>query len=404
MSKNPYVRKTYLSKIGNLIGKDLVKVITGMRRTGKSTIMDQIVSGLVAEGIPESDILKYDMESRRTPRFRDGDELYDDVASWASGKGHTYIFLDEIQNLSGWQTCISALLTDLDADIFITGSSSKMLSGELATHLAGRYVEITILPFAFSEVADYYATAGDDIRTEDLFGLYIRHGGMPLIVADRYDPLTMDSVLRAMYDSVVINDIAGRRGIRNTTALNEVMMYAMSETGHTVNSSNIRNYLRSQGKKASADSVLEYLDAAEDAMFVSKVLRRDVRGRGVLKIDHKYYLTDHGMRESCGFSNTASIDQILENIVYNELRYRGFDVTVGKSGRNEIDFVASDGTRLEYYQVSYLLASDATVEREFRSLMSVGDNYPKYVLSMDTVDMSKDGVIHRNIVDWLLGR
>lgn len=404
MSKNPYVRKTYLSKIGNLIGKDLVKVITGMRRTGKSTIMDQIVSGLVAEGIPESDMLKYDMESRRAPRFRDGDELYDDVASWASGKGHTYIFLDEIQNLSGWQTCIRALLTDLDADIFITGSSSKMLSGELATHLAGRYVEITVLPFAFSEVADYYATAGDDIRTEDLFGLYIRHGGMPLIVADRYDPLTMDSVLRAMYDSVVINDIAGRRGIRNTTALNEVMMYAMSETGHTVNSSNIGNYLKSQGKKASADSVLEYLDAAEDAMFVSKVLRRDVRGRGVLKIDHKYYLTDHGMRESCGFSNTASIDQILENIVYNELRYRGFDVTVGRSGENEIDFVASDGTRLEYYQVSYLLASDATVEREFRSLMSVGDNYPKYVLSMDTVDMSRDGVIHRNIVDWLLGR
>lgn len=404
MSKNPYVRKTYLSKIGNLIGKDLVKVITGMRRTGKSTIMDQIVSGLVAEGIPESDMLKYDMESRRTPRFRDGDELYDDVASWASGKGHTYIFLDEIQNLSGWQTCIRALLTDLDADIFITGSSSKMLSGELATHLAGRYVEITVLPFAFSEVADYYATAGDDIRTEDLFGLYIRHGGMPLIVADRYDPLTMDSVLRAMYDSVVINDIAGRRGIRNTTALNEVMMYAMSETGHTVNSSNIGNYLRSQGKKASADSVLEYLDAAEDAMFVSKVLRRDVRGRGVLKIDHKCYLTDHGMRESCGFSNTASIDQILENIVYNELRYRGFDVTVGRSGGNEIDFVASDGTRLEYYQVSYLLASDATVEREFRSLMSVGDNYSKYVLSMDTVDMSRNGVIHRNIVDWLLGR
>ncbi len=404
MSKNPYVRKTYLSKIWNLIGKDLVKVITGMRRTGKSTIMDQIVSGLVAEGIPESDILKYDMESRRTPRFRDGDELYDDVASWASGKGHTYIFLDEIQNLSGWQTCIRALLTDLDADIFITGSSSKMLSGELATHLAGRYVEITVRPFAFSEVADHYATAGDDIRAEDLFGLYIRHGGMPLIVADKYDPLTMDSVLRAMYDSVVINDIAGRRGIRNTTALNEVMMYAMSETGHTVNSSNIGNYLKSQGKKASADSVLEYLDAAEDAMFVSKVLRRDVKGRGVLKIDHKYYLTDHGMRESCGFSNTASINQILENIVYNELRYRGFDVTVGKSGRNEIDFVASDGTRLEYYQVSYLLASDATVEREFRSLMSVGDNYPKYVLSMDTVDMSRDGVIHRNIVDWLLGR
>lgn len=404
MSKNPYVRKTYLSKIWNLIGKDLVKVITGMRRTGKSTIMDQIVSGLVAEGIPESDILKYDMESRRTPRFRDGDELYDDVASWASGKGHTYIFLDEIQNLSGWQTCIRALLTDLDADIFITGSSSKMLSGELATHLAGRYVEITVRPFAFSEVADHYATAGDDIRAEDLFGLYIRHGGMPLIVADKYDPLTMDSVLRAMYDSVVINDIAGRRGIRNTTALNEVMMYAMSETGHTVNSSNIGNYLKTQGKKASADSVLEYLDAAEDAMFVSKVLRRDVKGRGVLKIDHKYYLTDHGMRESCGFSNTASINQILENIVYNELRYRGFDVTVGKSGRNEIDFVASDGTRLEYYQVSYLLASDATVEREFRSLMSVGDNYPKYVLSMDTVDMSRDGVIHRNIVDWLLGR
>ena len=236
----------------------------------------------------------------------------------------------------------------------------------------------------------------------ELFRTYIRYGGMPIVVAGRFDPLTTRSILEAMYDSVVINDIADRRDIRNISVLKEVMLYAVSETGHAVNSSNVGNHLRSRGKKASADSVLEYLDAAEDAMFLSKALRKDVRGREVMKIDHKYYLTDHGMREACGFSNTASIYRILENIVYNELRHRGYEVFVGKAGSCEVDFVATCDGGTEYYQVSYLLASESAVEREFRSLESIRDNHPKYVLSMDAIDFSRDGIIHRNIVNWLL--
>lgn len=401
MSKKSYVREKYLSEISPYIGTDLIKVITGMRRTGKSTIMNQIIDMLAEKGTAVEDILKYDFESGMTPHFTNPKSLYDDIISKIQSGHHTYIFLDEIQNIDGWHMCVRALLTDTDSDIFITGSSSKMLSGEMATHLAGRYVEFRILPFSFSEVIGYYDANGRMYDKTELFGQYVRYGGMPLIVAGAYDPTTSDSILGAMYDSVVINDIAGRKGIRNTGILREVLLYAMSETGHIVNSSNVGNYLRSQGKRSSADSVLEYLSAAEDAMFLTKVPKKDIKGKELLKIDCKYYLTDWGMRESEGLNKGASIDQILENIVYNELIYRGYKVTIARIGNFEIDFAASKGKSIEYYQVSYLLASEPTTEREFRSLESIEDNYPKYILSMDRIDRSKNGIIHLNLVDWL---
>ena len=403
MVESTYIRETYLSRIRPFVGKGVVKVITGMRRSGKSTIMDQMISELRSSGIPDDRILKYDLESWHTPRFKDAEEMYGSIASWASGKGHVHIFLDEIQNLDDWHTCVRAMLTDLDADICITGSSSKMLSGEMATHLAGRYVEVNVLPFSFSEVVGVETMRNGTRTTAELFDLYLHHGGMPLVVMNGYDPLMTDSILTAMYDSVVINDVAGRRGIRNITALREVIGYAMLEIGHVVNSTNVGNYLKSQGRKASADSILDYLDAAEDAMFLSRVPRKDIRGREVLRIDHKYYMTDLGMREANGMSNTLSIDQVLENIVYNELRFRGYDVCIGRNDGLEVDFVATKGKITEYYQVSYLLASESTVEREFRSLESIEDNFPKYVLSMDTLDRGRNGTVHRNIVDWLLG-
>ena len=400
--KNIYVRRTYLSRIQPYIGKDLIKVITGMRRTGKSTIMAQTIEMLIKNGVAEEHVLTYDFESRKDSHFENSDELYDDIVAKIQDGHHAYIFLDEIQNIDDWHKCLRALLTDTDADIFVTGSSSKMLSGEMTSKLAGRYVELQILPFSFSEVADYYSVNNIIFDKTELFGQYVRYGGMPLIVTGEYDSMTTDSILSAMYDSVVINDIAGRKGIRNTNILKEVLLYAMSETGHLVNSSNIRNYLKSQGKKASVDSILEYLSAAEDAMFLTKILRKDIRGKDLLKIDCKYYLTDWGSRESKGLNNSTSIDQILENIVCNELKYRGYDITIGRINGLEIDFIASKGNETEYYQVSYLLASDSTVKREFSSLECIPDNYPKYVLSMDIINHNRNGIIHRNIIDWLL--
>ena len=400
--KNIYVRRTYLSRIQPYIGKDLIKVITGMRRTGKSTIMAQTIEMLIKNGVAEEHVLTYDFESRKDSHFENSDKLYDDIVAKIQDGHHAYIFLDEIQNIDDWHKCLRALLTDTDADIFVTGSSSKMLSGEMASKLAGRYVELQILPFSFSEITDYYGVNNIIFDKTELFGQYVRYGGMPLIVTGEYDPMTTDSILSAMYDSVVINDIAGRKGIRNTNILKEVLLYAMSETGHLVNSSNIRNYLKSQGKKASVDSILEYLSAAEDAMFLTKILRKDIRGKDLLKIDCKYYLTDWGSRESKGLNNSTSIDQILENIVCNELKYRGYDITIGRINGLEIDFIASKGNETEYYQVSYLLASDSTVKREFSSLECIPDNYPKYVLSMDIINHSRNGIIHRNIIDWLL--
>lgn len=402
MVKNTYVRRTYLSRIQPYIGKDLIKVITGMRRTGKSTIIAQIIEMLIKNGVTEEQILTYDFESRKDSHYENSDELYDNIVAKIQGGRHTYIFLDEIQNIDDWHKCLRALLTDMDADIFVTGSSSKMLSGEMASKLAGRYVELQVLPFSFSEIIDYYRINNITFEKTELFKQYVQYGGMPLIVTGEYNRMTTDSILNAMYDSVVINDIAGRKEIRNTNTLKEVLLYAMSETGHLVNSSNIRNYLKSQGKKASVDSILEYLSAAEDAMFLTKILRKDIRGKDLLKIDCKYYLTDWGPRESKGLNNSASIDQILENIVCNELKYRGYDLTIGRINGLEIDFIAHKGNEMEYYQVSYLLASESTVKREFSPLECIPDNYPKYVLSMDLIDCSRNGIIHRNIIDWLL--
>ena len=398
MAGHIFKRELYLSRIRPFIDNEQVKVLTGIRRCGKTMVLHMIRDELISLGRDQDNILFEDMESNVGRNYRDGGDLYDKVLSWSrEHEGRTYLLLDEIQSLEGWEMCIRSLKTDLDIDIYLTGSSSKMLSGELATHLAGRYVEFRIHPFSFREVCDIH----QDVSKSILFGKYLVHGGMPLIVMNGYDPLMNDTLLKAMYDSVVIRDICERNNIRNTHGLRTILMYAMSEIGHTMSSTNISNYLRNQRSPLTHDTILEYLSVAGDAMFLSKVQRQDLRGKNLLKTDYKFYLEDHGFRESCGLNNMSSIDQVLENIVYNELVRRGYIVTIGKGDGSEIDFVADKGSSREYYQVTYLMASEDTKEREFGALRRVHDNHPKYVLSMDTFDFGTDGLIHRNIMDWL---
>ena len=397
MVQDIYRREIYLSRIRHFFDHESIKVLTGIRRCGKTMILRMVKDELVDMG---RDVLFEDMESNMGRNYRSGEDLYDRVASWVgSDKDRKYLLLDEIQSLDGWESCIRSLKSDFNVDIYLTGSSSKLLSGELATHLAGRYVEFRIHPFSFAEVMD---TTGGGTNPKDMFQRYLVHGGMPLVVMNGYDPLMYDSIMGAMYDSVVIRDICERNGIRNSSGLKSILNFVMSEVGHNMSSINISNYLKSQRRGVSHDTILDYLSAAEDAMFISKVNRQDLRGKDVLKTDYKFYLEDHGFRTTCGMSNTASIDQVLENIVFNELRRRGYVVTIGKGKDSEIDFVVDKGSERAYYQVSYIMATDDTREREFGALEKVSDNYPKFVLSMDDVDMSRNGVIHRNLVDWLL--
>lgn len=400
-----YIRESYLSAIRPFIDTEQVKVITGMRRSGKSTIMRMLMDEMAASGRSREDMFFLDLESLEGRRFASETELCEHIGEWAGRRdGRVYVFLDEIQNLDGWERCIRSLLTDIDADIYLTGSSSKMLSGELATHLAGRYVEFRIRPFSFREVVDIERMRGGSRSTEELFQLYVTAGGMPLVVCSGYDDELIGSMISAMYDSIVVKDISERSGIRKTQALRDILSYVMSEIGHSMSSVNICNYLKGQHRSANSETVLEYLSAAEGAMFLSRVQRQDLRGREVLKTDYKFYLTDLGFRESAGFSNTSAIDQSLENIVYNELVTRGYRVTVGRGRGSEVDFVADRGRTREYYQVTYLMATEETADREFGALEDVRDSYPKFVLSMDRFDMSRNGIVHRNLLEWLLER
>ena len=391
-----FKREMILEKIEPFIDLDVVKILVGMRRCGKSTCMEQIVDLLINRGISKDDIIYIDMESKKAPVFENADELYDHIIGQC-GQSRKYILLDEIQNLDGWESCVRALMKDADCDIYLTGSNSKMLSGELATHLSGRYVEIPVMPFAFKEVRDIMG----EMDTDVLFRKYLVHGGMPLVVSTGYNESVVDSILTAMYDSVVINDIAERNRVKDVSVMRKVLLYIVSEIGHSISAKRISDYLISQKNKVSVDTVINYMGYAESAMFIRKVPRYDLRGKELMKNECKYYLTDIGIREALELNNMSSIDQVLENVVLIELLNRGYRVYVGKIGDKEIDFVAQKGNNIEYYQVSYLIASEETAKREFGSLMSIQDNFPKYVLSMDSLDLSRDGIVHRNIVDWL---
>jgi len=395
-----YKRELYLGKIRPFIDAEPIKVLTGIRRCGKSVMLDLIADELVSMGKPADSILKMDLESRNNWNLRTAESLYDRISEWMSGRtGRAYVFIDEIQNAEGWEMCVRALKNDLDVDLYITGSNSKLLSGELATHISGRYVEIRIYPFSFGEIRCII----DGVPDKELFYQYIEYGGMPLIAADGYDEARSISVLKAMYDSIVVKDISERRGVRNITAMNDVLAFAMSEIGHPTSAPNISNHLKNQKRSVSVDSVLCYLQYAEEAFFLTKAQRYDIRGKELLKLDYKFYVSDLGFREASGMSNRADIEQSLENIVFNELLIRGYDVGIGLSDGKEIDFVARKGKEIEYYQVAYMMSDQNTREREFRSLLSVGDNHPKFILTMDEVDMGRDGIQHMNVVDWLLG-
>lgn len=396
-------RELYMKRIRPFIGKDLVKVLTGIRRSGKSVMLALVRDELHTAGIRDENILSYNFESMTTSHLRMAQALYEEVRQRVSAmEGRAYLFFDEIQEVSEWERAINSFRVDFDCDIYITGSNAKLLSGELATYLAGRYVEFVIYPFSFAEFLQMYRETVPNATEAEAFRKYLKFGGMPYLGELGYQTETSMQYLQDLYNAVELKDVIKRRQIRDVDLLERIMSYVMSNIGNPFSATTISKYLKSEGRTVAPETVLNYLHACMEAYLIYAAKRQDLVGKKLLSVQEKYYLADHGIREAILGTNGQDIQLVLENIVYMELLRRGYAVTVGKAGSREIDFIAQKQREIIYVQVSYLLASQETIEREFGAYAGVRDNYPKYVLSLDEFDMSRDGIRHENIRDFLL--
>lgn len=392
-------RQAYLERIKPFIDKDIVKIFTGIRRSGKSTLMAQVRDVLVESGVSEEQIITINFEDLRH-RSKTGKELHEEILNHYSGD-RLYLFFDEIQELESWEELINSMRVTIDSDIYLTGSNSSLLSGELATLLAGRYIEIRIYPFSFKEIITF-STMNQRTDVERAFRDFIRFGGFPFIHRNQLDARATLDYLEDLYNSIILKDIVHRHNIRDVALFEKIMGYLMENMGNTLSSINLIKYLKQDRRSISNETIYNYIAYAEDSMLLNRVGREEIKGKALLKFQEKLYLTDHGFREGMFGSNQSDINRVLENIVYMELLRRGYTVSVGKIGDKEIDFTAVKSDGKAYFQVAYLLTDARVIDREFRVYREIPDNFPKFVLSMDQNDFSQEGIIHRNILDWLL--
>lgn len=392
-------REAYLKKIRPFMHKDIIKVLTGIRRCGKSVLLELIKNDLEEQGIDRANFLSVNFETGALSYVKSAEETYYAVKEFAAGKnGKVYLFFDEVQELPGWEKAVNSIMIDFDADIYITGSNAKMLSGELATYLGGRYVEFKIYPFSFAEALQALPNQSET----EVFQTYLTKGGMPFLYQFPFDEESGKQYLRDIYDSIVLKDIVQRNKIRDVDQFKRVLLYFISGVGTTFSASNIVKYMKNENRTLSTETLYNYIEYCQTACLLRMVGRTDVIGKKLLKFQEKSYITDHGMREAVYGNNMRDIQQILENIVYMELLRRGYDIYIGKAEQQEVDFVAQAGAEKCYIQVTYLLASEETVEREFSALEKIPDNYPKYVVSMDEINRSRNGIKHVNVRKFLL--
>lgn len=395
-------RELYMKQIRPFIGNDLVKVLTGIRRCGKSVMLELIKEELQKSGIDSRQFLSYNFEKMSNAHLCSAQTLYDEVMKQAAQiSGKLYLFFDEIQEVAQWEKCVNSLRVELDCDIYITGSNAKLLSGELATYLGGRYVEFVLYPFSFREFRELYHTVYPQADDRACFQKYLVSGGMPYLANLRYEEEPEKKYLEDLYNSVVLKDIVKRNKVRDVELLERIIAYVMANAGTTFSATSISKFFKSEHRPVATDTILNYLRYCMDAYLFYQASRQDLQGKQILATNEKYYIADHGIREAVFGGNMRDINLVLENIVYMELLRRGYKVFVGKAGDKEIDFVCERRTEKLYVQVCYLLASEETVRREFGAYDAVRDNYPKYVVSLDEFDMSRNGIKHLNIRDFL---
>ena len=393
-------REIYLSRIRGFYDSDLIKILVGIRRCGKSVILKQIMDEIKENGIKENHIIYINFEFVEFEDLKDYKKLNSYIKERIKDNKKYYIFLDEIQNVEKFEIIINSLRASSEnISIFITGSNSKLLSNELSTVLSGRYVLFNIYPLTYKE---YIELTGKEPKNEENFWDFVKWGGLPNRVQFT-DETNIKDYLHSVFDSIILRDVVERLGLKDTILFNLILQYLIDITGREFSANNIIKHLKSEGRITSTETLYTYLDALCKALIIQKIYRYDIHGKAILKTLNKYYMTDLGIAQIK--NNNFKINKCfaIENVVFNELLVRGYEVYIGKLNPGEIDFIATKSGEKKYFQVAYLLNDARVVEREFVAYKTINDNYPKYVISMDKTDFSQNGIMHKNIVDWLLG-
>ena len=395
-------RKQYFEKITPFVNKPVIKIITGLRRCGKSTFLKMFIDRLLKESGKKKNIVYISMELMEFEFITDYKVLYDHIKKSISIGGENYIFIDEVQEINGWEKAVNSLLAENAGDIYLTGSNSRLLSSEFATLLTGRYVEIPMFPLSFKEFL-LFRESKNKKNVEKEFELFLKFGGLPGIHYLELVDEVVFQYIKSIYSTILLKDIVSRHSIRDVFLLEKIAAFIFDNCGSITSSKKIADYLKSQRLKTGVDTVQNYIGYLNDAHLFSKSGRFDLKGKRHLELFEKYYSGDQGIRHSVLGYKKNDIAGILENVVYLELLRRGYTVSTGKYDDLEIDFVAEKNSVIKYIQVTYLLSSKETEDREFRPLEKIQDNYPKMVLSMDTVwGDNRNGIERKNIIDFLL--
>lgn len=391
------IRENYLNKIRPFYNSELIKVLLGIRRCGKSVLLKQIMDEIKTSGVDEKQIIYINFEDFQFAELCTAKKLYEYIKERRVNENRYYLFFDEIQMVEGFERVINSFRATWDVSIFITGSNSKLLSGELATYLSGRYVSFQIMPFSFRENCIIQQI---ESPTEDDLNEYLKWGGMPQRYAMHTEEETA-TMLKDLYNSIVLKDIVQRAGAKDVDLLNRIMEYLMQTPAQTFSAKGILKYFESINRKVSTETLYNYLEHIQNSMIAGKARRYDIRGKQLLTTLDKFYLTDLGIGNIHNTGFKLEYGALLENVVYNELRSKGYEVYVGKLPNGEVDFIATKGQQKEYYQVAYYLYDESVVQREFDAFLQIPDNYPKYVISMDKLDFSREGIIHKNALRFL---
>ena len=393
------IREEYLKKLFTYMDAPIIKILAGIRRCGKSTILEMLHKELISKGIDESNIICKRYTSFEIDDCYTAKDMYNDIKKEMINDNKYYLLLDEVQEIDGWEKAINSLLEDTNADIYVTGSNSKLMSSEISTYLTGRYVLIPVYPLSFKEYLDFKSSSTKSEK--ELLNEYIKFGGFPIVALGNYDEQSAYQIVEGIYNSVITSDITKRHNIVNFDLFNRVVKFIIENVGKTFSANSIVKFLKGEGRALSVESIYNYLEWLEKAFVIYRCRRYDLQGKSVLKTQEKFYLADQSLKYCIMGFNPKSIASMLENIVYFELKRRGYEVYIGKLGTKEIDFVAIKRDERIYVQVCRTLPENSN--REIGNLLAIKDQYPKYVVTLDELSTGNvNGVKIIHLFDFLL--